>query len=590
MSHFPRARALALALTLALGLPLAAGAAPAARDADLILVNGRILTVDAQDRVVEALAARGGRIVALGSNGQVRARARRDATVIDLHGRTATPGLIDSHAHIAQGGLGVVYQLDLGDASSIADVQARLAARARTLKPGEWLLGLGWDEAKLAEGRYLHAADLDAVVASNPVWLEHTTGHYGVANSVALDLAGVDATTRDPPFGTIDRDASGAPTGVFKEAAGENLVTHLIPPFDVEQTKAGIRASLELMHREGMTAVKDPDISPTEWEAYRALAREGRLDAHVCVLFHTDPDLASADANIARLAALPKPPAAAAENLVACGVKIYMDGSGAARTAWVYKDWYKDGAPETGNSGFPLIEPALYRDMVRRYHAAGIHVGTHAIGDRAIDWVVDTYAAVLKARPDRGVRHAIIHANIPTAHAIETMAALERDFDAGYPETQPPFTWWIGDNYAANLEPERLARLNPYQTYLRSGVRWAAGSDYPITPLPARYGLWASVARETLRGSHGAQPFGTAESVDARTALRAYTIWSAHQLFLERESGSLEPGKSVDVAVWDRDPLAVPTAALKDLSCELTLFRGRVVHRAATSPVTVAAR
>jgi predicted amidohydrolase YtcJ len=136
----------------------------------------------------------------------------------------------------------------------------------------------------------------------------------------------------------------------------------------------------------------------------------------------------------------------------------------------------------------------------------------------------------------------------------------------------------------------RLGRLNPYHSYQARGIRWAAGSDYPITPLAARYGLWASVARTTLRGSYGAQPFGTAESVDIRTALRSYTIWAAHQLFLERESGSLEVGKSADIAVWDRDLTSVPTDALKDLKCEMTLFRGRVVYRAPDSPLRLASQ
>ena len=579
-----RAIGAALAVALLLDGPAApASAGAAARDADLVLVNGTVLTVDDHDRTAQAIAVRAGRIVAVGTNAEIRARARPGAMVVDLKGRTATPGLIDSHAHITSGGVGAVYEVDLGEARSVADVQRRLAARVAGLKPGQWLLGLGWDEGKLAEHRYLRASDLDAIVTANPVWLEHTTGHYGVANSTAMRLAGVDASTKDPPAGTIDRDASGAPSGVFKEYA-ETLVTHLIPATTVEEDRNGILASLALMHREGMTAVKDPDITATDWDAYVSLAREHRLDAHVCVLFHTDPTLESAQANVARLATLPKPPATAAENLTACGVKIYMDGSGAGRTAWVYEDWYRNGAPEPGNRGYPLVEPALYREMVRLYHGAGIHIGTHAIGDRAIDWVVDSYAAVLKERPDPGVRHAIIHANIPSAHAFDVMLRLQQDYGAGYPETQPPFTWWIGDNYAANLGPARLGRLNPYHSYRERGIRWAAGSDYPITPLAARYGLWASVARTT---THGAQPFGTAESVDALTALRSYTSWAAHQLFLEAESGSLEVGKSADLAVWDRNPLAVPTAQLKDMQCLLTVFRGKLVYRAPRSPLVL---
>ncbi len=424
----------------------------------------------------------------------------------------------------------------------------------------------------------------------NPVWLGHTTGHYGVANSAALRLAGVDAGTPNPAAGTIDRDAAGQPTGVLKEGAMDLVLVHL-PKTSAEEWRRGIESSLDLMRREGMTGVKDPDISAEIWDAYAALARAGRLTAHVCTLWHTEPTLESVRANIARLARLPKPPAAAAPNLVSCGVKIFMDGSGGGRTAWVYKDWYKNGDEvDRGNTGYPLWDPETYRQAVALYTAAGVHIGTHAVGDRAIDWVVDSYAAVLKEHPVRGLRHSIIHANTPTDHALDTMAALERDYDAGYPETQGGFTWWIGDNYAGNLGPERLGRLNPYHTYLTRGIRFAGGSDFSVTPLPARDGLWASVARTTLKGTYGATPFGTEQAVDVVTALRSYTVWAAHQLFLDDEAGSLEPGKSADIAVWDRDLTAVPVAELKDLACELTLFRGRVVYRAAGTPVTVMGR
>jgi predicted amidohydrolase YtcJ len=409
-----------------------------------------------------------------------------------------------------------------------------------------------------------------------------------VANSAALKIVGIDASTPNPTAGTIDRDAAGRPTGVLKEGA-QDLMLARLPKTSGAEWQKGIEASLELMRREGMTGVKDPDISADMWDAYLALAHAGRLSAHVCTLWHTEPNLDSVRANIARLAALPKPPATAADNLTSCGVKIFMDGSGGGRTAWVYKDWYKNGNQvDTGNTGYPLWDPALYRQAVGLYTAAGVHIGTHAVGDRAIDWVVDSYAAVLREHPVKGLRHSIIHANTPTDHAIDVMAALERDFDAGYPETQGEFTWWIGDNYAGNLGPERLGRLNPYHTYLQRGIRWAGGSDFEVTPLPARLGLWASVARTPVKGTYGATPFGTAESVDAMTALRSYTVWAAHQLFLDAEAGTLEPGKSADIAVWDRDPIAVPTAAVKDMKCELTVFRGAVVYRADGSPITVA--
>jgi predicted amidohydrolase YtcJ len=575
-----RSRVIVTLLWVCLVGTSAHAADPTAGFADLIVVNGHILTVDPANHVVEAIAVRGGRILALGSNAQIYARAMPGARVIDLKGRTATPGLIDAHAHIADGGRSMVYELRLSDAHSIQELKRLVKARAITLKPGEWLVGSGWDEGKLSARRYVYAADLDAVAPRNPVWLLNATAHYGVANSAALKVAGIDASTPNPAAGTIDRTADGQPTGVLKEGAMGLILTH-VPKPSPEQWQKGIEASLELMRREGMTGVKDPDISAAEWDAYLALARSGQLTAHVCTLRHTDPTLNSVRANIAWLATLPKPPAAAADNLVSCGVKMYMDGSAAARTAWVYKDWYINGTEvDRGNVGYPAWDPATYQQAVELYTSAGVNIGTHAIGDRAIDWVVDSYAEALGKNPVRGLRHSIIHANIPTDHAISVMAGLQRDYDAGYPEAQAEFIWWLGDTLAGTLGPERLGRLSPNKTYLRRGIQFAGGSDFDVTPLAARYGLWATLARTTIKGTYGATPFGTAEAVDAMTALRSYTTWAAHQLFLDTEAGSLEPGKSADIAVWDRDPTAVPTAELRDIRCLMTLFRGNVVFRA----------
>jgi predicted amidohydrolase YtcJ len=572
---------LACATTLMSVLCVATASTQGTDPPDLILAHGTVLTVDPRDSTAQAVAIRDGKILAVGTDAAILAMKGTRTRIIDLHGRTATPGLIDSHAHVAESGLGLVISLQLSDATSVAEIVRRVHERAAQLKPGDWIQGEGWDEGKLAEHRYVFAADLDAAAPNNPVWLEQTTGHYGVANSYALRLAKVTADTPNPPAGTIDHESNGAPSGVLKESATD-LVTSLIPAPTMEQRKQGLLKMIDLLHREGMTAYKDPDDTQPDWDTYRALLDSGQLTVHVCMLWHAGSTVESAKAVIKTIEALPRPPQSLGDGrLLSCGAKIYMDGSGGGRTAWMYQEWNKDRIDiDHGNYGYPAEDPQVYRQMVRLLHQAGIHVGTHAIGDRAIDWVVDTYAEVLREKPTHGLRHAIIHANLPSEHAIEVMATLEKEYDAGYPEMQPPFMWWIGDLYAGNLGPVRSPHLEPLKTLLARGVQWTGGSDFNVTPIAARYGLWAAEERQTLKGTYGQHPFGTAEDVDAHAALRAYTAAAARQLFLEKRIGSLEPGKEADIAVWDQNIYSVPGSQLEHLKCELTLFHGKVVYQA----------
>jgi predicted amidohydrolase YtcJ len=569
-------------------LLFALAATAAAQTPDLILIHGKILTVDAKDSIVEAVAIAKGKIVAVGSTAEIQRLAGSATQTIDLHGLTVTPGLIDTHAHMAEGGVDEMFHVVLSDVSNVDGALAMLREKVATLKPGQWLVGAGWDEGKLAERRYLLASDLDKVAPNNPVWLMHTTSHYGVANSYALKLAHVTAATPDPQAGTIDRDAQGQPTGVLKESA-KALVVDLIPPTTPEQWQRGIAHSIEGLHREGMTAVKDPAIGQPEWDAYRELLRQNKLYEHVFVLWDSGHTLESARQALAKISALPRPPGSLGDaQLLSGGAKIFMDGSGGGRTAWLSQPWNKNRNQTDGtNVGYPATDPQIYRQMVRLFHQAGVHIGTHAIGDRAIDWVVDTYAEVLKEKPTRGLRHSIIHCNIPTDHAIAVMAALQKQYDAGYPEAQAAFMWWIGDTYAGNFGSQRSQRLEPFKTWLAQGVRWTGGSDYGVTPYAARYGIWASLERETLKGVYGAHPFGTAEAIDVHTALRSYTAWAARQLFLEDKIGTIEPGKQADLAVWDRDLYTMPAADIKNLKCELTLFAGRVVYQDAAAGIAI---
>lgn len=553
----------------------------------LILHHGRILTVDARDRVVEAVAIRGRTIVAVGRDREILAMAGPNTKRIDLAGKAVTPGLLDAHAHVSGGGADRMTMLDVGypAAKSIADIVAAVKARAATLPAGTFIQGRGWDEGKFAERRMITAADLDAVSPDHPVFLTNTTGHYSVVNSAALRLAGITRETRDPPSGTIDRYPDGRPTGVLKESA-RGPVQRLLPPRSAQQAEDGLRLLVKEFSAEGMTGYKDPGISEGTFALYQKLAAEGALPVRVFALFMGGRSLASAKQLIADRAKTARPyESTGDDHVIAGGVKIYIDGSGGARTAWMHDEWNREFTGlDSGNRGYPATNPDTIRQMVKLFHEAGMHISAHAIGDQAIDWVVDSYDQALAAKPTKGLRHGIIHANLPTPHALDVMARLQRDYDAGIPEPSATFHWWLGDNYAGNFGPERSRHVNPFRTYQRMGIRWANGSDFSVTPFAARYGLWAAVARTPMLGVYGADPFGREEAVDVHTALKAVTIWAAHQLFLDTKVGSIEVGKYADLAVWDRDPYRVPTADLKEMRCLMTIFDGSVVYTAPATP------
>jgi hypothetical protein len=574
--------------TLLASLFIVAGGSLAAQQprADLILVNARVLTVDAADRVVQAVGIAGNRIVAVGSNAEVERAAAPNAKRIDLAGRAVTPGLLDAHAHFSSGGAERLYVLDLSypNVKSIADVAGAIRAKAAVLAKGAWIQGRGWDEGKLAERRVMTAADLDAASPDNPVVLTQTTGHYVVANSVALRLAGLTKDTRDPPGGTIDRNPDGTPTGLLRENAA-GLVRRLVPPRSVAETEAGIRDFAKAFNAEGMTGLKDPGISAEAWNTYKKVERDGALTVRVFALWSGGRGVAAAQRVIAERAAMTKPyESTGDDHVIAGGVKLYIDGSGGARTAWLYDDWNKDyRGVDTGNRGYPTSNADTIRMLIRMYHDAGIHVAVHSIGDRGIDWVVDTYDRAMRENPKKGLRHAIIHSNIPTDHAIDVMARLQHEYDAGYPEPSATFSWWLGDTYAGNFGPSRSLRLNPFHTFRTKDMIWANGSDFSVTPFAARYGIWSAIAREPLLGVYGKDPFGRAESVDVHSALRAVTIWAAHQMFLEKKIGSIEVGKYADLAVWDRDFYSIPTDQIKDAKCLMTIFDGKVVFDAAAA-------
>jgi len=253
--------------------------------ADVIFTNGHVLTVDASDRVVQAVAVAANKIIAVGSNADVERTAGLATRRIDLRGRALTPGLLDAHDHFSSSGADRLYVLDLSypNVKSIADVVAAVRAKVATVPKGAWIQGRGWDEGKLTERRLISAKDLDAAAPDNPVFLTQTTGHYGVANSAALKLGNVTKDTRDPPGSTIDRAPDGSPSGVLKEGA-MGLVRRHIPPRNPGEIEAGIRDFVKAFNAEGMTGLKDPGIAGGVWDTYKKIEASGDLNVRVFAL------------------------------------------------------------------------------------------------------------------------------------------------------------------------------------------------------------------------------------------------------------------------------------------------------------------
>ncbi len=522
-----------------------------------------------------------GRIVKVGSRHQVERLIGKTTTVIDLRGKTVTPGLIDTHAHFAQSGINQVYVLNLRypKVKSIAEAVKLVKTQTDKTPQGRWVQGVGWDEALFDERRYVTRWDLDPVSSDNPVILEHTSGHYIAVNTYALNLANVTKDTPQPSGGTIVKDPdTGEPIGVFIEPPAMDIVRNLVPPWTVDEAEVGIKKAQELFLGEGVTTVKDPGVDDITFAAYQNLRKRGELKMRIYMLYTVD-SLTSAEEAVKRLTK-------GGDDLMKLGgLKIFLDGSGMGRTAWVYEDWNKNFTDkDTGNRGYPVIQLEEFRRMVKVGHKAGFQICVHAIGDRAIDETLSTYEAALAEAPRKDSRHSIIHAILPTKMALQKMEKLG---DNVVIETQSPFLYFIGDNYAGNFGPDRSRRLIPLKSMLKRGITVGNGSDWSVCPFPPRFGLWAAVVRKTWKGLYGLQPFGTEESITVREALRTYTVMAARCLFMEDAIGSIEPGKYADFVVWSSDLYTAHVEALKDLKVEMTIVGQKVVYRDSSSNIDV---
>ncbi|MEH0553904.1 amidohydrolase [Streptomyces sp. B21-101] len=556
----------------------------------LVLTGGQVLTVDDDFTVTEGLAVRGRDIVAVGSDAEMRALAGPGTRLVELGGRTVLPGINDSHLHGAAYGMTKPpFALDVGHPAvgSIADIADAVGRAARAARPGDWIVGLGWDAGYLAEcladpRRFPHRRDLDAVAPDNPVCLTHFSSHLVWVNSAALRRCGVDADSVPPPGGVIDADPDGRPAGILREAAQE-LVNVGLPRPTVDQRRRAIQGVVRELHSRGITSYTEPGLGPggagsffgglstDNWTAYADLASSGELEARVSVLLLPAPMGGSADDVRKGLAELRRPESADPRLLNAIGVKIFADGVPPNRTAWMNEPYSGGGHGALCVHGdTPALRSGELREMIRVAHEAGFQLGVHVTGDRAIDEVVDAFVAANAAVPRPDARHYVIHGDFVGARSLARLAAH------GYGvNMNPAIKWTISDLMDEVVGPERSAYQWPVRSAVEAGVLVCASSDAPITEPDWRQGVSAMLLRESKASG---RPSGPEQCVPLAEALRAYTAHPARQDFAEEWKGSIEVGKVADLCVLDRPLLDRDPHTVTEAEVDLTVFDGRIVH------------
>ena len=557
-------RAVACLSLLVACLPIA----PAMAQVKVLLAD-TIHTGDPAQPTAQAVAwqVADGRIVAVGGRTQVLA-AYPKAEQVRIEQGVVVPGLIDAHAHLTSLG-NMLAQADLWNARSKAEVVQRLQAFEKTLAPGEWLIGRGWDQNLWPEKTFPTAADLDAAFPQRPVYLERVDGHAGWVNSAAMALAQSASNTwaRDwqPQGGKIVRDAAGAPTGVLVDSAAA-LVHDYIPALDQTTREKRLEAALRESVRNGLTGVHDMGVSREELSLMKHLADQGRLPLRISA--YADGNSHALE-DLCRSGLYQHP----GQRLQMRGVKLFIDGALGSRGAALLED-YSDDAH---NRGLLVTSEADLLTAVKKADGCGVQVASHAIGDRGNRLVLDTYAQVLGAQKSRDHRWRIEHAQVVALEDIPRFAPLGV-IASMQPTHATSDMGWAQDR----VGPERIQGAYAWQRLLHSGARLALGSDFPVEQVDPRLGLYAAVTRQDRDGQPpgGWQPD---QRLTAAEALRGFTsdaAWAGHD---EAQVGQLKVGLHADFVVFDRDPLGVEPAALDDLKVQSTWVDGQAVYTAGTA-------
>jgi predicted amidohydrolase YtcJ len=526
--------------------------------ADLTLTGGRIwYGPDAAVTGPEAptaIAVADGRILAVGSDTDIERLTGPETVRVDLKGRRVVPGLMDAHTHFVEGGFELA-SVQLRDASTPGEFARRIGAFAAA-HPGEWVTGGTWDH-ELWGGELPRKDWIDSLTPSTPVFVSRLDGHMGLANAVALDLAGITADTPDPPGGTIVRDAQGQPTGVLKDAA-QSLVGRVTPQRSQAELDRALEAAIAHAVERGVTMITDMGT----WnghETYRRAAERGALPIRVYSVVPISTRK--------RLVAFMEREGRGDDRLFWGGVKAFVDGSLGSTTAWFYEP-YED---EPTTSGLMVTDTAELREAILDADAAGLQLIVHAIGDRANDWLLDVFGDARTANGVRDRRARIEHAQHLTPESIRRIAA-----DDVIASMQPYHAIDDGRWAEKRIGPDRIKTTYAFRDLEDVGARVAFGSDWTVAPLAPLEGIYAAVTRRTL---DGANPSGWVpeQKVTVAEALTAYTRTNAYAAFLETKLGTLEPGTYADLVVLSGDVLTIDLEAIRDVKVDMTVVEGEVV-------------
>ena len=552
-----------LSVLLASFAPLQPRVAPA----DIVFKNGNVYTANDKAPQAEAIAVKGDRIVFVGTNAAAQKYVRSNTRVVDLHGNTVLPGFTDSHQHLS--GVGQrEMTLNLEGTTSLEDFLAKVKARVDQAKPGEWITGRGWIETHWKPPVFPTRQDLDKVAPNNPVFFGRADGHGAVANSAALKLAGVDKNTPNPFGGEISKDKQGEPNGMLLDSA-QGLVGRRVPPVspaDVERAVVlGVKRNIEL----GWTQIQDAGGSYADVELFKKLYASGAIKLRIYKAVHGPSPSAT------RLINEGATIGAYDNRFTFRTIKVVSDGALGSRGAALL-DPYSDA---TDTSGFLTVKAEDLRPMLIDSLRKGIQVETHAIGDRANRFILDEYEAALKTvstgeRKVADPRWRVEHAQIVNPVDIPRFVKL-----GIVPSMQPSHA--IGDLHfaPARVGIPRLKGSYAWESFIKSGVVVAGGSDAPVERGEPMIEFYAAVARKDQKGFSG-EGWHPEEAVSRADALKMFTLWPAYAAFEEKLRGSIEAGKLADLTIFSADIMTIPAPEILKTRCVMTVINGEIVYEA----------